>query len=280
MSHHHDHGGHHMDLLKRGLAPIIPDAWDQIDEEAKRVFRLNLAGRRLVDFDGPHGWTLGAANLGRLELLKKEPVPGVHAGRRIVKPLTELRIPIRLATQDLDNVGRGGDPDLEPVVDAAERIARVEDGAIFNGDKDMQIEGILPASPHKPVTLPKDASAYGGAIVQAKQLLVDAGIEGPYRLALGPEAYDAMARATTDHDYPVQKRITSTLIDGPILRAPTLTGGVLMSTRGGDYTLTVGQDLSVGYAHHDKDQVELYLTEGFTFTVIEPAAAVPLKSAK
>jgi uncharacterized linocin/CFP29 family protein len=42
----------------------------------------------------------------------------------------------------------------------------------------------------------------------------------------------------------------------------------------------VGQDLAIGYAHHDKDQVELYLTESLTFRVLEPAAAVALVRAR
>jgi uncharacterized linocin/CFP29 family protein len=52
---------------------------------------------------------------------------------------------------------------------------------------------------------------------------------------------------------------------------------VLLSVRGGDYQLTVGEDLSIGYALTDRHTVELYLTESFTFRVLEPAAAVHLK---
>ena len=39
-----------MDLLKRQKAPIVSEAWQQIDEEARRVLKLHLAGRKLVDF--------------------------------------------------------------------------------------------------------------------------------------------------------------------------------------------------------------------------------------
>jgi uncharacterized linocin/CFP29 family protein len=52
-----------------------------------------------------------------------------------------------------------------------------------------------------------------------------------------------------------------------------------MSTRGGDYELTVGQDLAVGYAVHDRTEVELYLTESFAFRVLEEKAAVFLRRA-
>ena len=57
-----------MDLLKRSHAPITPEAWKQIDAEAKRVLQINLAGRKLVDFDGPHGWQYAAVNTGRLTI--------------------------------------------------------------------------------------------------------------------------------------------------------------------------------------------------------------------
>jgi uncharacterized linocin/CFP29 family protein len=42
------------------------------------------------------------------------------------------------------------------------------------------------------------------------------------------------------------------VLDGPLVRAPAIEGGVLLSVRGGDYELTVGQDLSIGYAAHDR----------------------------
>jgi uncharacterized linocin/CFP29 family protein len=95
---------------------------------------------------------------------------------------------------------------------------------------------------------------------------------------LGPRAYDELSAASED-GYPLRKRIERSLIDGPFVWAPALTGAVLMSTRGGDFELTVGQDLSIGYAYHEKHQVELYLTESFTFRVLEPKAAVWLQSA-
>ncbi len=75
-----------MDLLKRELAPILPDAWKLIDAEATRVLRLNLAGRKLVDFKGPFGWTYAAVNTGRLHLFDQQPIEGVSTGMRVVQP--------------------------------------------------------------------------------------------------------------------------------------------------------------------------------------------------
>jgi uncharacterized linocin/CFP29 family protein len=65
------------------------------------------------------------------------------------------------------------------------------------------------------------------------------------------------------------------LRDVSLVWAPALQGGaVLLSVRGGDYELTVGQDLSIGYAVHDRTDVELFLTESFTFRVLEEKAAI------
>jgi len=69
------------------------------------------------------------------------------------------------------------------------------------------------------------------------------------------------------------------LLQGPIVRADVLDGGVLLSLRGGDFKLTLGQDLSIGYAASDRDQVELYITGSHTFQTLERDAAVELSIA-
>ena len=266
-----------MDLLKRQLAPITTEAWEQIDEEARRVLKLHLAGRKLVDFVGPLGWQKGAVNTGRLKHIESAPVEHVGHAIRDVLPLVELRSPIELDILELDYAARGaGDLDLDPVIRAAERVARAEDTAIFHGFPPGNIEGIIQASPHRPVEVASSVE-WPRAISAAKETLRLAGVNGPYALALGAEAYDELT-ADSDDGYPLRKRVEEGFIDGGLIWAPALKGGaVLLSTRGGDYELTVGQDLSIGYAAHDRAKVELYLTESFTFRVLEDKAAIFLK---
>lgn len=263
-----------MDLLKRNLAPITPEAWKQIDEEAKRVLHLNLAGRQLVDLDGPHGWQHAAVNTGRLTI-KRDAGLGVPWGVRDVVPLVEVRVPFHLPIQELDNASRGSVIDLAPVVTAAEAIARAEDRAIFNGFKPAGIDGIIPLSSHTPISLPADFADYPSVVVDAVETLRRAGIAGPYALALGPRCYAGLAQAAED-GYPIRQRVQR-FLDGPMIWAPQVDGALLLSVRGGDLQLTVGQDLCIGYAAHDKEQVELYLTESFAFRVLDRAVAVYLK---
>jgi len=185
-------------------------------------------------------------------------------------------VPIRLPIMELDSIARGApDPDLRPVVAAAERVAHVEDSAIFNGLPAAGILGILPASPHHAHRLPPEVTHLPRAILTARETLRQAGIDGPYALVLDA-AYTAQVLAAAEDGYPLSKRLTEEVLDGPLVRAPAIDGGVLLSVRGGDYELTVGQDLSIGYAAHDREIVELYLTESFTFRVLDPAAAVRL----
>ena len=265
-----------MDLLKRSRAPILPEAWEQIDDEARRVLKLHLAARKVVDLSGPHGWTLGGVNTGRLEFIQRGPGKEVQHAVRHVQPLIELRAPFVMKVLELDYAARGAtDLDLDPVIAAAERVAYAEDSAIFGGFKEAHIRGIIEASPHTPIQVAANLD-WPRAVVQAKETLRAAGMNGPYALVLGPKAYDELT-ADSEEGYPLRQRIEANL-DGPLVWAPALdAGALLLTTRGGDYELTVGQDLSIGYAVHDRDNVELYLTESFTFRVLEDKAAIAMR---
>jgi len=266
-----------MDLLKRQLAPISDAAWEQIDTEAQRVLKLNLAGRRVVDFSGPHGWEHAAVNTGRLTHIHDAPVEQVGHAIREVRPVLELRSQIVLDTFELDYAARGAtDLDLESITAAAERVAKAEDSAIFHGFKPAGIDGILEASPHAAIEVGAIAE-WPRAIGSAKAVLRAAGISGPYALVLGRTAYDEIT-SEDERGFPLRERIEEGKTEGGLIWAPVLgDGAVLVSLRGGDYELSVGQDLSIGYTAHDRSHVELFLTESFTFRVLEEKAAIWLR---
>ncbi|GLW09176.1 hypothetical protein Misp01_43050 [Microtetraspora sp. NBRC 13810] len=99
-----------------------------------------------------------------------------------------------------------------------------------------------------------------------------AGVDGPYSLALSADAYTAV-NETSDHGYPIHEHL-SRVIDGDIIWAPAIDGAFLLSTRGGDFALHLGQDLSIGYLSHDAHGVQLYLQESLTFLAYAGEAAV------
>ena len=81
-----------MNNLHRELAPISAAAWASIEEEAKRSFTLQLAGRRVAEVRGAGDDVLSAVGTGHLAALES-PAPGVLAWARTVQPIVELRVP-------------------------------------------------------------------------------------------------------------------------------------------------------------------------------------------
>ena len=265
-----------MNNLRRELAPVSAAAWHEIDAEARRVLKLKLAGRKLVDFSGPLGPTAAAVNLGRLEALKGGPVADVNAARRAALPLIQLRTFFDLSREELDAVERGAeDPDLDPLIDAATRMAQAEDTAIFHGYAAGGIQGIDQASPHPSLPISENYGEYPQRIAEATRLLRLAGVDGPYAIALGTRCFTGLTQATGDGGYPVLN-VVRKLVDGPLVWAPAVNGAVVLTMRGGDFELTVGRDLAVGYHSHTETTVRLYLVESMTFRVLTPEAAVAL----
>ncbi len=265
-----------MNNLFRELAPVSSEAWAQIDDEAKRTLKLMLAARRLVDFKGPLGWDVSSLSDGRVEELPSQVEKGVEGRLRKVQPLVELRVPFELSRQELEAIGRGAqDPKLDPVRYAARAAAIAEDRAIFLGYAQAHIAGIAEESSSSNLTLSEDYEAYPQVVAEATNKQRGAGVGGPYAIALGPRCFAGLTR-TTKGGYPVMEHVRR-LLDGPIVWAPAADGAIVMSLRGGDFELTVGQDFSIGYLDHTAMAVRLYLQESFTFRVLAPEAAVPLR---
>ena len=265
-----------MDDLLRKLAPISKDAWDTIDDEAKKHLTVSLGGRRIVDFKGPLGWHFSAVELGRARAIEGQPEPGVVAAIREVQPLVELRARFELSRRVLENIGRGTrDPDLDSVRRAARAIALAEDRAIFHGYPAAGITGLFEASAANALALTRDYQRYPLVVSEALARLHENGVGGGYALALGPDCFKGLTGTATSGGYPVFEHVQR-LIGGPVFWVPGVNGALVASLRGGDFELTVGRDLSIGYEDHSTSAVQLYIQESITFRVLSPEAAVPL----
>lgn len=263
-----------MNNLHRELAPISSAAWTDLENEARRTFKRHVAARRMVDVPEPAGLDLAGVATGHLNSLEA-PADGVVARARDFQPLVELRVPFTIDRRQIDDVARGAqDADWQPVKDAARRLAFAEDRAVFNGYAAAGIAGLRESSSNALLTLPADVRHYPDAVSQAVTALRLAGVEGAYSLALNAEAYTAVSE-TSDHGYPVIKHIAR-LLDGDIVWAPAIQGAFLLSTRGGDFALRLGQDVSIGYLAHDAESVTLYFEETLTFMVHTSEAVVAL----
>jgi uncharacterized linocin/CFP29 family protein len=229
--------------LLREHAPITDAGWRLLDDEARERLTPALAARKLVDFSGPHGWDHSATNLGRAEELSDAPGDGVAASQRRVLGLVELRAHFSVSRAQLDDAERGAeDVDLGTLDTAARRIASAENAAVFHGWSAAGIPGIADASTHEQITLGEDCERYPRHVAKSVDTLRSAGIDGPYGLALGPEVHTRVLETTEHGGYPLLEHLRD-ILGGPIVWAPALSGGVVLSTRGGDFLFESGQDL-------------------------------------
>jgi uncharacterized linocin/CFP29 family protein len=267
-----------MNNLHRELAPISSAAWSQIEQEAARTIKRHLAGRRVVDVHGPGGDALSAVGTGHIADIEAVQ-DGVLARQRQVRALVELRVPFSVDRGAIDDVERGAeDSDWQPVKDASRQIAFAEDRSIFEGYAAAGIIGVRTESTNPSMTLPADVRDYPAAVAEALGHLRRAGVDGPYSVVLSADAYTAVSE-TSDHGYPVSRHIER-LISGEIVWAPAIDGVFVLTTRGGDFALHLGQDTSIGYLAHDADTVQLYLQETMTFLMLTGEAAVALAPAQ
>ncbi len=146
---------------------------------------------------------------------------------------------------------------------------------MFHGHTGGLIEGIAQATPHPKVPISDEYRDYPGSVARAVAMLQTSGVAGPYAVALGPRCYTGVVETTEMGGYPVLEHLRL-ITGGTVLWAPGVDGAVVLSTRGGDFELTLGEDVSIGYLDHDATSVHLYLEESFTFTVLTPEAAVYL----
>ncbi|HLV86697.1 MAG TPA: family 1 encapsulin nanocompartment shell protein [Candidatus Sulfotelmatobacter sp.] len=261
-----------MNNLHRELAPISDAAWTQIEEEVSRTIKRYLAGRRVVDVHGPAGVALSAIGTGHLRPIAAS-AEGISAQQREAKALVELRVPFELDRQMIDDVERGAnDSDWQPAKDAARTLAFAEDRAIFEGYDAAGIVGVRQGTSNPKKSLPADVRKYPEALAEALSQLRLVGVNGPYSILLGADAYTELAE-TSDYGYPVLEHVKR-LADCKIIWAPAIDGAFVLTTRGGDLDLHIGQDASIGYLSHTDKLVRLYLQETFTFLYLTSESAV------
>jgi uncharacterized linocin/CFP29 family protein len=268
-----------MNNLHRELAPVSDVAWASIEDEARRTFEQNVAGRRVVDVAGPDGPAVASVNTGHLAEIEPPggDAAGITAWLRTAQQLVRLRVPFTLSRLDVDNVERGAqDSDWQPVKDAVRQVAFAEDRAIFEGYPAAGITGVRASTSNSILTLPAEAREYPTVVSQAVSALRLAGVSGPYSLLLSAAAY-TMVSETSDHGYPIREHLAR-VVDGEIIWAPAIDGAFLLTGRGGDFELRLGQDLSIGYLSHDAEHVQLYFQESLTFLVYTTEASVALNA--
>lgn len=264
-----------MNILKKSLAPITDESWDEIKDQANKIFNNYGSARSFVDFDGPKGFEYGAVSTGNLYIPENQSKNGINYGIHQVMPLIEIRKPFTLDIWELDNIDRGAkDPDFDDLIKAAKEVVMFEDNVVYNGFKDAGIKGLLNSSDNEAVKLAQSPEELLQIVASQIIVLKKRGVEGPYSLVINDVNW-RQNMTTLSEGYPLIKQLED-ILGGRIIVSPTIDESYLISERGGDYELVLGQDTSIGYDGHDSKKVKLYFTQSFTFRVLSPEAVVVL----
>lgn len=261
-------------MLYRELAPISNESWEEIDERATEVLKSQLTARKIVNVVGPKGLDYNVISEGRL--VDVDTKDNVSYGNYKVLPLTEARIEFSMQRWELDNIARGAkDIDYSPLEEAAKEIALFEENAVYNGLKSSIIKGLEGSRQGEEIKFgetPKDImEALTKGLIQIKNAYSD----GPYTLVVSAEVYKRIL--SQDTGYPLEKKI-KTLIDGDIILNHVIDGAYLLPQNHKDLEFTIGRDFSIGYQAHDIEKVRFFISESFTFRVLDPTIIVKFRA--
>ncbi len=254
-----------MDILKRNLAPISDAAWQEIDNRAKDVLKATLTARKVVSVNGPKGWDYTVISEGRLEV-GEESSEGVRTGVYKVKPLVEARKAFELNKWELDNLSRGAkDLDLDALEDAVKSLALFEEEAIYNGFSQADIIG-LKAYAKEARSLGEGSEEILESLSEAILKLKEVYAEKPYTLIVGKGVFKKLNKL---YNGALLLDVVKELIGGDVIYSEAIEGAFLLPFNHEDIELTVGQDFSIGYESHDSKTVKFFITESFTFRVLD-----------
>jgi uncharacterized linocin/CFP29 family protein len=254
-----------MDLFKQNLAPIASEAWEEITQRAEAVIKSVLSARKALHVVGPFGAEKTSVSTGRMQLLKNDE-SGVKTGVYENLSLIESRINFDLSRWELDNILRGAkDIDLEPLENAALKLAEFEEKTLFYGNKNAKIAGLVASACHS-VDLGSESQAILEGIANAVLHLEAKFSQKPYTLLVSEKLMQAMNKI---HGAKILREIVESVIGGKVILAKGLEGGLLMPNDHEDLELVLGQDYTIGYQHHDSQSVQLFIMLSFLPRVID-----------
>ena len=266
-----------MDTLRRDAAPLSERVWKEIDEAVKQAAKHVLTARRVATFDGPHGWDqLVASRLGTMTPCQTREGKATVCRPEVVL-LAEVRAEFSVPWAAIEVFERGA-PRLEtrPAEDAAREVALAEDRLALYGEP---MGGGFLTSPDSPRIRAGDWTVPGRMItdvLKAVEILDTRGLRGPYEVVLSPTRYFQYLQAEGDHGYPAARQLREAV--AAVHRSLVVhDAGAVFSVRGGDFVLSVGGDLSVGYRLHDRESVHLFCVETIGAQAATPEAVCVLE---
>ncbi|MEN6355872.1 MAG: family 1 encapsulin nanocompartment shell protein [Armatimonadota bacterium] len=253
------------------------EVWARLDEIVISSAKSQLSARRLLDIEGPYGLALKSVPLP--DRIVKEADPKVMAGGVLSVPLIETTF--SLGARDLAAFESGGfSLDTEAVATAAINMASAEDALIFEGSKELGIEGLLNAKGVQSVKLGNwdEVGAAANDIIKAINALDTAGFHGPYLLALSPDLHNLLYRLYPQ-GYQVEMQHVESIVGSSVIKAPGIkNGGALLAAGKQFASIIIGQDMTAGFVGPEDGRFVFSISESLTPYIRVPASVCVLKA--
>ncbi len=261
-------------FLGREDAPLSGKLWGLLDSTMLGIARGELAGRKLLEVDGPYGLGLKS-----VPLADEEVEDGVFVSSGL--PVTVLQRTFSLNMRDLAAFEREPSSlDLRPLVEATLDVVRKEDEIVFKGS--TRTTGLMTGAGVVNAGL-SDWSEVGAAerdVVGAVSAMDSVGMHGPYALALGPQRYNLLLRrfetaAVSELD------VVRAIATAGVIKAPALEDGGVLVQAGKEFAhIIVGQDLSLGFiGPSGGGRLEFSVSESLAVRILVPQAVCVLGTA-
>lgn len=263
--------------LFREDAPFGEDVWSKLDSVMVSAAKSRLSGRRLLDIEGPYGYSLKSVPL------HDEPVADADASvmcsRSLPVPLIETRF--TLGARDLATFEETGFAlDTGAVAMAAQAAAAAEDRLVFEGSKNLGIPGLMTADGVGSVKMGnwQEPGAAAADVTGAIDTLDQAGFHGPYLLALTPSLYNMLYRLLP-HGFRTELQHIEGILGTTVIKAPGIKkGGVLLASGRQYASIVIGQDMTIGFVGPEDSGLGFKITESLTPLIRVPGSVCVLKA--
>jgi uncharacterized linocin/CFP29 family protein len=248
-----------MDFLDRSSAPLTEEEWSRIDAAVIEAARSMLVGRRVLSILGPLGAGVysipysvfsGKMQAG-VDMIGEKEGFVIEADRRATINLPILYKDFKIIWRDVEADQHLGIPlDVSTAAVAASYVATQEDNLIFNGNKELETEGLFTVSERLKVPI-TDWNKSGNAlsdVVKATGALAAAGHYGPYAMVVSPVLFGSMVRVFGNTGMLELDQVKA-IIGGGVHYSNVISGkkGVVVALGAQNLNLAIGQDMVTGY---------------------------------
>lgn len=261
-------------FFHRGDAPFGQKVWDALDSAVIGAARSHLAGRKLLDIEGPYG--LGLRTIPMQEhMVRENRETGSHILVSTPWPLAFIQVEFRMPVREIASSEEMSIPvNMRPAMHAALEIARLEDDLVFNGDTELRVNGLLnvPGSQAVGITGWENIGAAADTIIKAITALDSAGFHGPYTLALSPNLYNLLLRRYPQGEMTELQHIGVMVTRGIVKAAAISSGGVLLAAGAQFVSVVLGQDITTGFIGPEGSGYAFSISESIFLKINVPQA--------